>query len=273
MKMSKYMCERCHLDCKKRNVLLKHLNRRASCPELYSQRPCVDIISDIQTKQSTDHSEKLHPCNQCDRAFTFASGLRRHRLKTHPTVTQTVATTVNTGNTNSFNNATVTTNTTNNNVTNHIHIHINPVGKEDIEHILQDSTFLTKCLMNVTAGGLPSLIERIHFDKNKPENHNIKLKRLKKPSTMVAFMDQAGEPKWIEGDMNSILGMIIENGTNILIKHNDHIFKLSSQKQDDLEIAYQRVANISKVRSKKRNVYRQVRDGVLTVAKTDRASS
>jgi O-acetylhomoserine/O-acetylserine sulfhydrylase-like pyridoxal-dependent enzyme len=90
---------------------------------------------------------------------------------------------------------------------------------------------------------------------------------------MLAFMDQAGEPKWIEGDMNSILGMIIENGTNILIKHNDHIFKLSSQKQDDLEIAYQRVANISKVRSKKRNVYRQVRDGVLTVAKTDRASS
>ena len=71
-----------------------------------------------------------------------------------------------------------TNSNTNSNNTQNINIHINNFGEENIKHI--DYSYYNNILKGVY-GAVPKLVEKIHFDKEHPENQNIKLTNKKEP--------------------------------------------------------------------------------------------
>jgi hypothetical protein len=94
-----------------------------------------------------------------------------------------------------------------------------------------------------------------------PENHNIKLQRTKPPGVMMVYTkSNDGETSnWVNMDLHSTLDTMIEKGSNILIKHNNQVFRITKD-NDSFDM---RTTNISNVRRKKKGVYGKIRNGVL----------
>ena len=86
------------------------------------------------------------------------------------------------GNTNITNN-----NTNNNNTTNNI-ININNYGDENTKYITSD--YILKLLKNKPAKAIPELIKYTHFNKEHPENQNIKITNKKEPYVKVRRNDK-----------------------------------------------------------------------------------
>ena len=85
------------------------------------------------------------------------------------------------GDTNIVNNTNNTNNTINNN------IHINNYGDENLKH-LRSKDFAN--LLTGIYSAVPKLIEKIHFDPEHPENHNIKYTNKKLPYLKVMKNDK-----------------------------------------------------------------------------------
>ena len=88
---------------------------------------------------------------------------------------------------------TITNNNTNNstnnshNTTNNI-ININNYGDEDTKYITSD--YILKLLKNKPAKAIPELIKYTHFNKEHPENQNIKITNKKEPYVKVRKNDK-----------------------------------------------------------------------------------
>jgi len=128
---------------------------------------------------------------------------------------------------NNNNNTTNNTNNTNCNNTNNIvnnTININNYGCENKDYITKD--YLVK-LLKAPFQAIPKLIEYTHFNKDHPENQNIKLPNKKQPYVKVLKGD-----KWVYVDRKStILDLIDEKhcelNENPLIKHIEEKFSES----------------------------------------------
>jgi hypothetical protein len=89
------------------------------------------------------------------------------------------------------------TNTTNNTM----NIVILPYNQTDVSH-LKDKDFynsISRCILSV-----PKLINKIHFDKNKPENHNIYISNISKGHAMVW-----DGKKWLVKDQQDVVDDLI----------------------------------------------------------------
>jgi hypothetical protein len=123
--------------------------------------------------------------------------------------------------TNSHNNSAINSHNNNNTVNNNIQQTINLVayGKESLDHI-SDQTFtkiIKKGFMSI-----PSFIETLHFDKEKPEYHNIYISN----SRGNTILQYDGE-KWIIVDKTDCLQEIIDNKSSVLSEKfgelNEHL--------------------------------------------------
>lgn len=259
-----YTCPRCHYATCKRHHYLEHLRRKVVCDPVYSDIDVSKVVSHLED----EYTSKPHACRECGKRFSYKSGLYRH-IGTHKQAAPEAHTSVTVNGNNNVTNTTVNHNVTNNyNLSQNVTINVHPMGQEDISHVLEDTDFLTKCLRNVLLDGIPNLVEKIYMDPETPENHNVQLKRIKKPGSMLVLVKTQGSdaPEWIEKPLNTTLDEMIEKGSGILIKHNNHIYHISHDEQlwDD------RSMNLSKVRNKKRGVYGNIRDGVLCKVKNNR---
>jgi hypothetical protein len=99
------------------------------------------------------------------------------------------------GNTNITNN---TTNHTTNNI-----ININNYGDEDTKYIT--SNYILKLLKNKPAKAIPELIKYTHFNKEHPENQNIKITNKKEPYVKVRKND-----KWELQDKDETITDLID---------------------------------------------------------------
>lgn len=110
---------------------------------------------------------------------------------------------------------------------------VNNFGNEDISHLSHD--FLSHCLMNPTKG-LTSLIDTIHYNAEKPCNHNVRFKSTKQ-NTMEKFIDS----HWMECDATNTLDELIRKGYRVLNAHytehfmNDPEYQENEMKQRALE--------------------------------------
>jgi hypothetical protein len=104
-----------------------------------------------------------------------------------------------------------TTNNTQNieNQNNNITIHINAFGKENLDYITDK--MIIRCIDKVYSS-IPCLIEKIHFDPNHPENHNIKITNKKLPYASV----MGDNRKWKTVDRKDAIETMVDNGYNIL---------------------------------------------------------
>ena len=121
-----------------------------------------------------------------------------------------------------------TTNTTNIE-TQHINIIINSFGNENIDYIDNKSYLASICKVYKS---IPSLLEKIHFDPNHPENHNIKITNKKLPYASV----MGNNHKWKTIDRKDAIETMVLNGYNMLDeKYAENKDKISSSKQQNFE--------------------------------------
>ena len=114
------------------------------------------------------------------------------------------------------------TNTTNTNITNNIII--KNFGEENIEH-LQDNIY-EKLLQGIYTA-VPKLIKLIHFDKNHPENQNIKFTNKKYP-----YLKIMKDNKWQLVNKNLEMRDLIDNKCYILNEKYYNILENQNELND-----------------------------------------
>lgn len=123
-------------------------------------------------------------------------------------------------------------NTTNNNTNSHnqnINININAFGNENTDYL--DDRAILSCIDRVYKS-IPSLLEKLHFDPNHPENHNIKINNKKLPYASV----MGNNKKWKMVDRKDAIETMVQKGYNLLDDtYTDNKDKFSSMKQQNFE--------------------------------------
>ena len=107
------------------------------------------------------------------------------------------------------NNVTINNNTNTANIQNNNTIKLNPYRKEDLSHITDQEY---NRLLSLGYGSVPSFVKKIHFNDEKPENHNILLSRADCNDIYV----YNNENEWECKDKNIVIEQIISDKTNIL---------------------------------------------------------
>lgn len=220
--VSKFVCERCHHESSCKGNLIKHLNKKNACPATHSNVSREDVVKNL-TRASV--KPKTFHCDFCDKAFSTSQGRCQHKktCSKHPDKEVKVmlvimqkrieeleyelkrqkngsnATIVN--NTNNIQNQQIINNT----------IVINNFGNENTGYITPE--LLTYCLSNPKKG-ISYLIEQIHYNKDYPENHNLRCKSLKN-NVFERFVNA----QWTRCDASNTLDELIKKGYRILEAH------------------------------------------------------
>lgn len=98
---------------------------------------------------------------------------------------------------------------------------LNSFGNEDISHITD--TMKTE-LMKVPFGAIPKMIQEIHFNQEKPENHNIILPN-KRDNKLMIYKNN----KWIYKDKNETITDLVDSKYNII----DDYYESTISNNDD----------------------------------------
>ena len=176
---------------------------------------------------------KKNICQFCEKTFTRKTGLTKHlncckqkkifeeekyeKIKEKDNEIQELKNMVekllveNKGTTNITNNTTNNNNTTNH-MTNNI-ININNYGDEDTKYITSD--YILQLLKNKPAKAIPELIKYTHFNKEHPENQNIKITNKKEPYIKVRKND-----KWELQDKDETISDLIDRQQVHLLDEN-----------------------------------------------------
>jgi hypothetical protein len=124
-------------------------------------------------------------------------------------------------------------NTNCNNTTNiesqNINININAFGNENTNYI--DDKSILACISRVYKS-IPTLLQKLHFDPEHPENHNIKITNKKLPYASVMGDDQ----KWKTMDRKDMIETMVLNSYNMLDeKYAENKDKFPASKQQSFE--------------------------------------
>jgi hypothetical protein len=250
--MTNYTCERCHYTTHLRSDYKKHLQKQTSCPSTFSNKDPSVILEGLA------HPKAFH-CAHCEKSFGYPQSLARHEKNVHQNITITHT---------DSNHHNITENHSNShnmtNCHNTVNLHLNVFGKEELGHILNDEEFLTECVRNVSGQGLQNIVRSIWCNKNIPENHNVELKRERKPRLVNVFVDDAVSGKgWVEKLADEVIDDMIRKGTGILQVQNNKLYKFDEEMtESDTERYDIRSTAISKLMKKSRG-YGKKRDSIV----------
>jgi hypothetical protein len=255
--MIDYTCNNCSKKFKNKTDFIRHLNRKFPCKKILYIKTDQDvntisssiknginesqrIISESQriTKNSEINKIVKHECNYCNKIFSTNSNLRRHeRLyckvikqnKLNETIllkkeiillknqNKKIMKIINNNN-QVIKQNNITNNNTNKLNANHSFNTVNNIvkfGNEDLDYITDN---VYKKLMNKGYQSVPQLINYIHFNKNKPENHNIIKTNMR--DNKISIFD--GE-KFILVDKQNILEQLYDTKSEIIEMKFDEI--------------------------------------------------
>ncbi|AYV75471.1 MAG: GIY-YIG nuclease [Terrestrivirus sp.] len=209
---ARYKCDKCaRIFSKKQNYEI-HIKRKFSCESIAPQ--LTDVNQNLPKSENSNHK-----CNYCGKEFCNKYTLERHlndrcKIKKDDTnkkeeifqlllkkmedsnkkqidelkneiikLKKEIANKHNTTNTNNgtMNNICNQTNNTNNtnnqqNIIKQLNINLVAHGKEDLSFITEERL---KTLFYKGFKSIENLTEMVHFDKNRPENHNIYISNIK----------------------------------------------------------------------------------------------
>ena len=115
-------------------------------------------------------------------------------------------------------NINITNNTNNNNnkiINNSLVVNINSFGNENLSHITNNDY---KKFLSGFFPGFIKFIEKIHFDENVPENHNISITNLK---SKYMYIFENG--KWTMKEKNELIDHFIAKKYNLLVGKLDEL--------------------------------------------------
>jgi hypothetical protein len=190
-------CHKCNKIYKTKRHLLKHEINCKGIDELTCPK-CM--ISFSNRKHKSRHINK----NNCNaRSIVYARSPNTHNI-TENTIIQN-AKTIN-----------------NNNITNN-QIIVNNFGSERMDHITHED------IVKILSSGIntiPMYIQKKHFDKNFPENNNIKY-------TLENKCKVYENNDWTEKDMGLLSSSLVEDNTEVLLLYCDeNDIKLSNDIKD-----------------------------------------
>lgn len=159
--MSEYSCSICNYTSDKRDHIVGHFRRKKSCGrgKKYIIENKIDIICDYCLKKFSNTSNlNRHMFNSCKLKFIAMNNEIQHLKSQVKNIT------------NNYNN---NNNSINNNSNNNIVIVVNNYENTSLDKITDDiyNKILSKDVEPYQI--IPMLIEKIHFNKDIPENHNI----------------------------------------------------------------------------------------------------
>ena len=204
----KFVCKRCGYQTNVRQALIKHLQRKNPCKTLLEDVPIHELLE--ESRYVKEVNEDSLPCEYCSQLFNDRSNLHKHKqiCKRNPTnEMQALKQEIQVLKTQIQDNKTVS-NTTNIQTINNYNIILNNFGKETYDHITDD--FIKACI-NKNLSGIKSLIEKIHFSEEAPENRTVRLRSLKNN-----LVEVANDQRWVVKDANEAMETMILNGQRIL---------------------------------------------------------
>jgi len=186
--------------------LKRHFSRKIPCNPNIENIPISILIKDIE-------EDKKIKCEFCDKKFNDSSNKSKHQKLCKSEIKQlkeTISSLQKQMSNIQQNN--ITNNIQQATIHNHnLNITLNNFGNESYNHISEE--FIKKCIMN-NISGVKSLIERIHFSDEAPENKNIRLKSIKNN-----LVEVSNDDKWIVKDANEAMETMINKGCKILNQH------------------------------------------------------
>lgn len=196
--MVEYECRRCKYSTLQKANFRKHLQRKTPCEVRFE-----DIS--LQSMLETLDIEKLgYSCEYCNRIFNSPQSKYQHKQRCKQNILETKITNLE----ERLQQIPIITNNIQN--IQNIQINIRDFGHENISYL--PSNFLSRCFVNKD---LVTLIENIHCDKEHKENHNVRLKSLKRD-----FMETRVDGRWIITDSDDTLTELIKNGYRVLMMHS-----------------------------------------------------
>lgn len=216
------VCDRCGRDFKKLDNLRRHLNR------VYICQPTVkDIaIEVLRTKYAC--KKGVYACENCGKVYKTSSGKCKHkktcdvpqkekdkiieekdellkealakiyqeqqsREKLEQQVKELLL------------QKQCVQNITNNNI-----IIINNFGEENTDYLRSDDSFIKKCIESPMQS-IQKYLDAVHFNKEHPENNNIKLTNLQSP-----FMDYFKNGNWSKIEQRVLIPNIIHKSAQVI---------------------------------------------------------
>jgi hypothetical protein len=140
-----------------------------------------------------------------------------------------------------------------NNIQNNVVI-VNNYGKYSMDHITKD--YLDWCVFQ-RKNGVLKLIDKIYFDPNKPENHNVKLVS-KKRETFGTYKDGS----WELASKNSVLHDMINHGYKVLYQH---YLETIDKDEDDAKEGFSYYAFLTNLTAQNSNMYYQLRKDLFVM--------
>ena len=250
-----FKCNKCEKEFKYISLLKKHESRKFSCINIDDYNDKIDNISQIiENKINESINNNATICLFCNKVFCNKSNLSKHIYNVCPNkktlekdkdkltfekdnkrrddelkfVKNTVVKLLKKQSHNIIINNTNNTNiTNNNNNNNNLIININSYGKEDLSHITLNDY---KKYLNGFFPGFIKFIEKIHFDEQMPENHNICLTNIKSKYIHVFEND-----KWITKEKNDIIDTLITKKYNMLNDKCEELEENNKINEDTVE--------------------------------------
>jgi phage FluMu protein Com len=272
-----HTCKRCGYIATTKASLIRHLQSKTPCITENDDSPREVLIEQLQRRE---HKTDTVQCPSCNKVLA-KSNISRHRKVCKNSMTQNmvqvpIETLENlqaqidelrgelqkqkdssgaSTSTSIVNN----TNNTNTTINNTYNIQLNNFGHENMSCLTPE--LLTYCLSNPKKG-MSSLIETIHYNKDYPENQNLRCKSLKN-NIFERFVDT----QWTLCDASNTLDELIKKGYRILEAHFAETFLSDPEFFDDEH----RVESMQRFRQvlndKKSNDYHSVKRDLRLLVK------
>ena len=234
-----YECQRCGYNTTLKGNIKHHLNRKYVCEPVLSDISIYDMksIYNLNLNKKNPNESKVNPfeskmnknesknglnkfnCDYCYKFYSTNSNLHKHlkvckhKKKSYEqnkitllekekeellkTVEKLLIECSNKSNN------TINSNNINSNNTIHNTININNYGEEDTKYITKE--YIVNLLANKPFKAIPEMIKHTHFNKEHPENQNIKITNKKEPYVKIMKNN-----KWLYQDRKNTITDLID---------------------------------------------------------------
>lgn len=262
-----YICKRCGTEFKAKHHLKQHYKRQILCEAKVSTKGYKELM-----ELDFPSVIKVFKCAYCDKTFNHQPNRSRHQsnCKENKDVNNNMVDAV------KINDMLIEElkdirqeiaelrreKSSSPSIINAQNIYINNIqlnnfGAETYDHITDE--FVRHCLMNKVQGA-KSLIERIHFSDEVPENRNVRLKSLKN-----SIVEVKKDEKWVANSCNEALETMISKGCNIMNKCYLNDEELMDKDLNELDHRIQ--AFLLQMMDKNNNNYFDLRKRILALIK------
>jgi hypothetical protein len=197
-----YQCKYCNKSFSVRNNMYRHMKHY--CKEKKKQEEEKDICDFLLSKVEA-LEDKITDLQNENIQLKTTKTVNKNNNNNNGTINKTV----------NNNNGTINKTVNNNNGTiNNVNFNLVAFGKENLDVLTQEELVT---IMKRGVNSVPALVEKLHFNPDRPENHNILVSNIHDK-----FLSIFNGTKWILKDKRETLETLFETGRdNLVIKYDD----------------------------------------------------